>query len=86
MKIIEYRGSRKVLVRFDNGLERWMNWETFDKGCEKIKEAHIGEVIKNRWGDICKVIDYKNNTNVTVECNGRKIQCTYRCLLRGNVR
>ena len=21
-------------------------WETFDKGCIKIKEAHIGEVIK----------------------------------------
>ena len=44
-------------------------WETFDKGCIKIKEAHIGEVIKNRWDDTCKVIDYKNNTNVTEECN-----------------
>lgn len=42
-------------------------WETFDKGCIKIKEAHIGEVIKNRWDDTCKVIDYKNNTNVTEE-------------------
>lgn len=44
-------------------------WETFDKGCIKIKEAHIGEVIKNCWDDTCKMIDYKNNTNVTEECN-----------------
>ena len=44
-------------------------WETFDKGCIKIKEAQHWRSNKNRWDDTCKVIDYKNNTNVTEECN-----------------
>ena len=87
MTIVAYYGSRDMTVRFDNGLERNMHWETFESGAAKIPEIHIGEEMTNYQGLHCQIVRYEGNEELTVRFDdGVEVDCIYRTFKRGRVR
>lgn len=71
--VAAYDGWNRVLVRFDNGLERWMNWDVFlnigrcHKGGYSMKELHIGEEGIMKDGGHCVIIRYQNRDDLLVQ-------------------
>ena len=71
--LVRYESKEHVLVRFDNGAERWMYWSSFLRSAEPhkkgitIREFHIGEkgIMKN--GEECTIVEYDDCKHLVVE-------------------
>lgn len=72
--IIEYKISRKMKVRFENGVEKNCSWTDFRDGTitpllmsNFVKPSdRVGQKQMQSCGEECEVIAYKDSTHITV--------------------
>ena len=74
MRIIEYKNANDVTVEFEDGALRKAALINLKNGCvrhpnnlRKTSDEYLGKVFVNNQGLKMKVIEYKNNNDVTVE-------------------
>lgn len=78
MKIVEYNTNNNVIIEFQDGTRVKTSWERFNKGCtynpnnsqkrctNKYQER-VGLMNTNKNGEVMKIVEYINATNVIVE-------------------
>lgn len=93
MTVIQYKSYFEVLVRFDNGLERWTTWQIFKKIQEQkvhqypYREFYIGVEKVMKDGQHCVIVDYKGNRFLRVRFDdGIEIEGSYRAFRHGSMR
>lgn len=92
MTVIQYKSYFAVLVRFDNGLERWTTWQIFkniqDKKIQQYQyqEFYIGAEKVMKDGQHCVIVDYQNNRHLRVRFDdGAEVEGSYRAFRHGSL-
>ena len=92
MTVIQYKSYFEVLVRFDNGLERWTTWQIFkniqDKKIQQYQyqEFYIGAEKVMKDGQHCVIVDYQNNRHLRVRFDdGAEVEGSYRAFRHGSL-
>ena len=99
MEIIDYIGSHRMIVKFEDGTVKTCAWKEFNKGCVVnpnyrindygvLKTYRLGEEKYNKQGSLMKIVKYVNANEIYVQFNNNPnniIKTEYQRYKRGNI-